>query len=139
MALSVGSSRIASSGVVDARDAVEEVGQRALLRGQLLSRKEEEVEVERLAAIQVGPRPGDLDHHRDAALHVAGAEALDHAVAQASRDVVLRRNRVEMPGEDDERPVAAALAVPERLAVAPGRLADRALHVGRNLRLVAAL
>ena len=106
---SVGSSTTASCASRD-EAAVEERGQRALRNRNLLAREEE------VAAGNAGAR--ELDHHRDARLHVARAEPVHGAVRDAARDVPLGGNRVEMPGEHD-RPVA----VEEHLAVVVERAA----------------
>ena len=57
----------------------------------------------------VRPHPGEreLDHDRDGALHVGGAEAVDGVGVAAAGTVVLRRDGVEVAGEQDERALAA--------------------------------
>ena len=83
----------------------EEGGKRALLLRQLLAWEEEERDVGgELRALLVEPAR-ELDHHREPALHVARAEAVDEAVLDRAGDVPLRGNRVQVAGEEDERRV----------------------------------
>ena len=126
-------------GLGNPRNAVEEVRERALGRGQLLSRKEEEVEIHGLRRTQVLPSPSELDHHRDSGLHVAGPEPDNLRLGDVAGNVLLRRDGVEVSREDDERALAEARAVPERLAVPPGRLAERRFHVRGDLCFFPAL
>jgi GTP-binding protein HflX len=69
--------------------------QRALLQRDLLPREEQ--------VPSRNARPRELEHHGNATLHVAGAEAMDGTVLDPARNVVLRRHRVEVPGENDRR------------------------------------
>jgi GTP-binding protein HflX len=88
--------------------------ERALLERDLLAR-EEDVAGRRL-------RARELEHHRDAAFHVARAEAVHGAVRDPSRQVLLRRNRVEVTGEGDRR---RRISVDDRLAVVVQRLTGK--------------
>src|SRR5262249_45369970 len=101
-------------GLVDSRGRVEQGGERIELRADLLAGEEEEAEVERELGVR-GPA-AELDHHREAALHVGGAEPVDGAVLDPPGQVPLRRHGVGVAGEEDERP-AAAFRVEQRLAV----------------------
>ena len=84
--------------------AVEEGGKWALRHGDLLAREEE------IAPGHAGSC--ELDHYGEARLHVARAEPVYCAVGDASGNVLLRRDRVEVPGEDDRPgPVEEHLAV----------------------------
>ena len=71
----------------------EEPGQRALARRQLLAPEEEVAERNAGAS--------ELDHHREAALHVRRAEANDPAVVDPAGQVVLRGHGVVVPREHD--------------------------------------
>jgi GTPase len=109
------------------RTALEERGQRALGERHLFAREEE------IAAGDARAR--ELDHDRDARLHVARAEAVDGAVGDPTGDVALRRDRVEVPGEDD-----GAVAVEQNLAVVVHRIvADELADERDERRLGAAL
>ena len=50
-----------------------------------------------------GARERQLEHHRERALHVAGPEPMDAAVADPPGPVVLRRDGVEVPGQQQRR------------------------------------
>ena len=52
---------------------------------------------------------GEFEHDRDAALHVAGAEAGDHAVSELRRQVALRRDGVDVAPEQEAGAGVAAL------------------------------
>ena len=79
------------------------MGEGALARGQLLAGKEEEAHVDReRGALGLDPR-GQLEHHREATLHVGGAEADDLARLDPAGEVVLGGHGVEVAGEHDER------------------------------------
>ena len=82
--------------------------QRAVDDGDLLAR-EEEVAPGRAGA-------GELDHDRDARLHVARAEPVHGCVGDPAGDVPLRRDGVEVPGQHD-----GPIAVEEHLAVVVAR------------------
>jgi len=69
--------------------------QRALLERHLLAREEE------IPPWHTGPR--EVEHHRDAALHVACAEPMDGAVLDAARKVALCRDGVDVAREHDRR------------------------------------
>ena len=75
----------------------------------------------------------ELDHDRDPAFHVAGAETDDGAVFDP-RDVALRGDGVEVTGEHDLRPPA----VPS-VSSSSHRRPDGVADIGRDLRLVPAL
>ena len=88
------------------------------------------------SSASLGPG-GQLDHHREPALHVGRAEAVNRTVLDPPRDVPLSGNGVRVPGEQDER-LPAAPRVDQRLAVVVDeRQADARLHVLVELRLVA--
>ncbi len=97
--------------------------ERALLERDLLAREED--------VARRRPRTRQLEHHGDAALHVARAQAVHSAVGDPARQVVLRRDRVEMTGEGDRRrgvsPHDGLAVVVERLA---RQLAPHKLHRG---------
>jgi GTP-binding protein HflX len=73
--------------------AREDGGQRTLGERHLLAGEEE--------VSRRGSRAREFEHHGDAALHIARAEAVYRAVRDPARQVVLRRNRVDVTGEDD--------------------------------------
>ena len=113
--------------LVDQRRSFEDGGQGVLGRPELLAREEEHREV-------VGERGGSrpvrkLDHHGDAALHVACAEADDGAVLEAAGQVVLGRDGVEVAGENDEGPAAANRVDQGLTVVEDRREADSAADV----------
>ena len=56
----------------------------------------------------------ELEHHREAALHVARAESDDGAVLDPAGDVLLGRNGVVVAGEHDERRAPRAADGPTR-------------------------
>ena len=120
MVTSVGSSRIASAASWTTRELVEERGQRAELRRQLLLAEDEQREVDGGLGAALLELARQLEQHGEPALHVARAEAHDGAVLDPAGDVLLRRNRVVVAGEDDERP-----AVPPRRREDEGVLAAR--------------
>jgi GTP-binding protein HflX len=103
--------------------------QRALLDCDLLAREEE--------VARRHPCPGELDHHRDAALHVARAETVHRSVVRAAREVALLRDGVEVAGQQDR---SRCVAPDDRLAVVvvevPGQQASNEDH---HLLLVSAL
>src|SRR5579884_3194475 len=104
-------------------------GQRALLERDLLPREED------IAGRDAGSR--ELEHHRHAALHVARAETMHGAVGDPTREVLLRRHRVDMPREGDGR---RGVSPDDRLAVVVERLAgEKAPHELHRSALVAAL
>ena len=112
--------------VID-KAAVEQRGEGALGNGDLFAREEE---------VAPGhPRARELDHHGDARLHVARAEPMHSAVGDASRDVRLGGDRVEVPGQQ-HRP----LPVEQHLAVIEARgPRDELAHELDESRLGAAL
>ena len=126
-------------GLEGQRRGAEDARQRALAQRQLLADEEEERGVvgER-GPLLVDPAR-ELDHHRDAALHVRRAEPDDPAVLEPAGDVALCRNRVEVPREEDERLAGARRGVEERVvaAVHEWKWHGRG-HVGVDLRLVPA-
>src|SRR5579884_768113 len=104
-------------------------GQRALLERDLLPREED------VAGRDAGSC--ELEHHRHAALHVARAETMHGAVGDPTREVLLRRHRVDMPREGDGR---RGVSPDDRLAVVVERLAgEKAPHELHRSALVAAL
>ena len=114
------------------RRAREQRRQRGLVRGELLAAEEQ------AAHRRAGER--ELEHHRDRALHVRGAEAVHAPAVDPAGPVVLRGHGVEMAGEQDRRVVAAGqharvAQVADRHAAALEHLRD----VGGRARLVARL
>ena len=100
--------------LVDDRRLREDAGQRVLVRPELLPREEQQPEV--VGEVDaVGPA-GELDHHAEPALHVARPETDDRAVLEPGRQVALRRDRVRVAREQDER-LPGSLGVEERLPV----------------------
>ena len=89
-------------------------GERALLERDLLAGEED------VARRRRGAR--ELEHHRDAALHVARAEAVHGAALDPAGEVLLRRHRVDVTGEDDRR---RGVSPDDRLAVVVERLAGQ--------------
>ncbi len=72
-----------------------------MLGRELLAPEEEQREVaRRLLEVEVAR---ELDGDREAALHVARAEPVHGAVGDASRKVLLRRNRVVVSRQHHER------------------------------------
>ena len=131
--LSVGSRQITSCASSTSGARSKTRGQRVLGRAELLAREEEQREVVgELGA--VGPA-GELDHHREAALHVARAEADDRAVLDPAGQVALRRDGVGVAGEQHER-LARPLGVEQRLAVRERRCSSgtASCDVGRRPR-----
>ena len=109
--------------------ALEHRRQRALLERDLFPGKEEKP---RLSA-----RPGELEHHRNAALHVARPKPVHGVVGDPPRQVALLRHGVEMPCEDDRR---RRQAPDDRLAVVVERLAgEKSPHERHRLGFDAAL
>ena len=109
--------------------AREDGRQRALLERDLLAREED------VARRSRGAR--ELEHHRDAALHVARAEAVHGVVRDPAGEVLLRRHGVDVPGESDRR---RGVSPDDRLAVVVERLAGQeAPHELHRGALVAAL
>jgi GTP-binding protein HflX len=81
--------------------ALEQRRQRVVLGCELLSSEQQQTQIAcRRSGIDV---PRELDGDGQATLHVARAEAVDLAVGDASWDVPLRRNRVVVGGEHDQR------------------------------------
>ena len=91
--------------------ALEQRRERALVRGQLLAR-EEQRRVRR-------PREHELDHHRERAQHVRRAEPGHAPVRDPPGDVPLRRNRVQMAGEQHLRPQLGRVREHARVARDP--------------------
>ena len=78
--------------------------ERALGHGQLLAPEEHDAEVDRALR---GRAQRELEHHGDRALHVRRAEPVHDPVLEAPGTVALGGHRVEVAGQEDERPVAA--------------------------------
>ncbi len=91
-------------GAAQARLAREQGLERAVAMRQLLAAEEDEAEVHRGVRRRAVER--QLDHHRERALHVGGAEAVHRALADPAGPVVLCRHGVEMAGEQHERALA---------------------------------
>ncbi len=87
-------------------------GKRTLLERDLLTREED--------VARRHTRARELEHHRDAALHVACTEAVHGSAGDSSRKVLLRRHRVDVTGERDRR---GGVSPDDRLAVVVERLA----------------
>ena len=76
--------------------------ERIVLDGQLLAPEDHERDIGGSSRV-LGEVPHELERDRDAALHVARTEPMNRAIVDPARDVVLRRDGVVVPGEDDER------------------------------------
>ncbi len=87
--------------LVDRLGHGEERGQRVVLGRQLLAAEEEEREIAR-RRLQV-QTSRQLERDRETTLHVGGAEAVYLAVAHPPWEVALRRDRVVVGGEEDQR------------------------------------
>jgi GTPase len=94
--------------------AREDGGERALLERDLLPGEEDEA-CRSLRACK-------LEHHGDASLHVAGPQTVYRILGDPARQVLLRRHRVEMTGEDDGRP---SVSPDDRLTVVVERRAGQ--------------
>ena len=116
IALAVGSMTIDGVGGAQARLALEQAAQRAVGERQLLAAEEDEADVDVRPVAE--PAERELDHHGVRALHVGGAEAVDRVALAPAGAVVLRRDRVEMAGEQDERALAARRRAGEDAGVA---------------------
>ena len=81
--------------------ACEERRERVVLGRELLPSEQEQREVAR-RLLEVEPAR-ELDGDRETALHVARAEPVHGAVGDASRKVLLRRNRVVVSRQHHER------------------------------------
>jgi GTP-binding protein HflX len=104
-------------------------GKRALLERDLLACEED--------IARGSLRARELEHHRHAALHVAGSEAVHRPVGDAAGEVLLRRHRVEMAREGDRR---GSVTPDERLAVVVERRArQEAAHELHRVAFAAAL
>ena len=88
--------------VHDAR-VVEEVRERAELGRQLLLAEREQREVDLRLDAALVELARELEHDREPALHVAGAEPDDGAVLDPAGHVLLRRHGVVVACEHDER------------------------------------
>ena len=118
-------------GLEDERRLGEDARQRALLDRQLLADEEEEREVVgRPRAARRRPSAASSTITASAALHVAGAEADHAAVLDPPGQVVLRRNGVEVAGEEDERPPGSLGREEQRLV---GRVGEREGHRVANV------
>ena len=126
IALSVGSIITTSSGCE--RVAREQRGQRALGERQLLAAEEQGAERRAVAH--------ELDHHRERALHVARAEAVDGLGVAAAGPVALGRDGVEVAAEQHAR----ALRAGQHAGVAEvARVRQQAAHMVGEPRLVTGL
>ena len=105
--------------LVDEAGALEDAGQRVLGRAELLAREEEEREV--VGELGLGRPAGELDHHREPALHVARAEADDGTVLDPAGQVALGGDGVGVARR------AARAACPSRLA----KRTDSPSRIGR--------
>ena len=121
--------------LVDHRRRLEHGRQWVRLGPQLLAREEQ---ADRGRTARLGARGGpcsELHHHREPALHVARAAAVDGAVLDPAGHVPGDRDGVGVPGEQHERP-AGPLRVHERLpVVVHERQRDVLLDVAVHLRL----
>ncbi len=122
--------------------ALEEVGQRAELGGQLLLPEQEQRHVDRTG---VGERElaDELDGDRNATLHVGRAAAVHGAVRDPARHVVLGRDGVVVADEQHERHAGAPRAGEDErvLGLVLGRKGrgNQAAEVRAHLGLVQAL
>jgi hypothetical protein len=105
-------------GLPGERAAVEQGGERVVHRRQLLAAEEEQADVDR-ARLLAREVADELERDRDAALHVARAAPVHGARVDAARQVVLRRDGVVVPREQEERNVRTPLSRPEECIV-PG-------------------
>ncbi len=143
IALAVGSMTSTRSAVRSAGLAGQQRRERALGERQLLATEEHEAQVDR--AVGAGRRvQRELEHHRDRALHVGRAEAVDGVGVAAARAVALRGHGVQVPGEEHERAIATLEHAGQHAGVAgvAGRrpaVAQHAQHVGGQRGLVARL
>ena len=85
--------------------------ERALFERHLLSREDD--------VTRGGPRARELEHHGDAAFHVARAEAVHGFLADVPGEVPLRRHRVDVTCEGDRR---RGVSPHQRLTVVVERL-----------------
>jgi GTPase len=123
----------------------EERGEGVVLGRELLAPEQEQRQVaRRRTLLEVAC---ELDRDGEAALHVAGPEAVHRIVFDSPRKVALRRHRVVVGGEDDEwcagtprpdeekRLVALVLGLPARRYEGQQTLADRPLAaaLGRDV------
>ena len=125
-------------GLQQVRVALGELAQPVVDRVDLLGLVEDEGQV----AVRLGHVGGELEHHRVAALHVAGAEAVQDAVLEARGQVVVERHGVEVTG-DDHALAAAELGAGDDRVAAPGdgevrEAAQRGLDRVGDLLLVVA-
>ena len=114
--LAVGSITIARSAVAQAGLALEQRGQRAVAERQLLAAEEDEAEVE-LGGGRRGER--ELDHHRDRAEHVGGAEPVDAPLSIQPGRLSCAGHGVEVAGERARAGARHASVVPARTQVSP--------------------
>ena len=101
-------------GVAQRRLALEQPGERALGDRQLLAPEEHVAEVDRRRRA----RQRQLDHHGERALHVGGAEPVDRVGVAPAGTVALRRDGVEVPGQEHERALAALRRAGQHAGVA---------------------
>ncbi len=95
------------------QDAACEHGrQRALLEGHFLTREKH--------VARGSGSTSELEHDRDAALHVARAEAVYRVAGEPAGEVPLRRHRVDVAGQNNRR---RRVSPDDRLAVVVERLA----------------
>ena len=87
--------------VVDQPRALEQGRQRVEPCRKLLATEYEQRDIARGGRID-REIADELQRHSNAALHVGGAEPMHHAVLDPPGKIVLRRNRVVVPGEHDE-------------------------------------
>jgi GTP-binding protein HflX len=94
-------------GVAQAALALQERGQRGLGEGQLLPAEQHDAQVAGAVGIAVHAVAQQLEHHGARALHVARPEPVDDAVGDPPGTVALGRHGVQVPGEQDQRAIAA--------------------------------
>ena len=110
-----------------------------MLDGDLLAWEEEERRIESEGLCRRGPAR-QLHHHREAALHVARAEPVHRAAVDPARQVVVRRDGVEVAREDDERPLDRRTPEEQRQIVVVDEVQrDRGTDELRQALLVPAL
>ncbi len=112
--LAVGFEHDREVGFAQALFAVEQRGERRLRRRQLLAPEQHVADIERARRL----RQRELEHHGDAALHVARAKPHDALLIEVTRPVLLCRNRVEMAGKQHEGALAAARGAGQHACVA---------------------
>jgi GTPase len=98
--------------IVDRPRFGEQGRERVLARWELLAAEEQQSDVVR-AALLVSEVVNELQRYRQATFHVARSQPVHRTVGDPAREVVLSRNGVVVPGQDDERRVCPSLGQEE--------------------------